>query len=113
MHQIRSHKIDHHVSEPDVKNQVLVEPVIGKIHRRWFRIMICKRVPPPLWTFGMTWVSEIMSRTYSSAGKFTGAIPIQKVTGETENISEYLDFGLYDQVWYRYSVGLDPAQTGR
>ena len=113
MHQIKSHKIDHHVSEPDIKNQVLVEPVIGELRRRWFRTMIRKRVPPSLWDFGMTWVSEIMSRTYSSAGELTGAIPIQKITGETEDISEYLDFGFYDRVWYKDNAGLDPAQAGR
>ena len=61
----------------------------------------------------MTWVSGVMSRTYSAAGGLHGNIPIQGVTGETEDISKYLDFGFYDQVWYKDNAGLDPAQAGR
>ena len=54
-----------------------------------------------------------MSRTYSAAGELHGNIPITTVTGETEDISEYLDFGFYDKVWYKDNAGLDPAQAGR
>jgi len=35
------------------------------------------------------------------------------VTGETPDISEYLDFGFYDQVWYKDNVGLSPSEPGR
>ena len=113
MHQIRSHGINYHIAEPDVKNQNPVEPVIGEIRRKWYRTMIRKKVPKVLWDFGMTWVSDVMSRTYSAAGDLQGTIPIQGVTGETEDISEYLDFGFYDQIWYKDNAGLDPAQAGR
>ena len=113
MHQIKSHKTDHHFSEPNINNQALVETVIRKLRRRWFRTMIRKRIPPTLWYYGMTWVFEIMSRTYSAAEKLTGSITNQKVSGETEDISEYLDFGVYDQVWYKDDTGFYPAQAGR
>ena len=52
-----------------------------------------------------------MSRTYSAAGEITGSIPITKVTGETEDIYEFLDFGFYDEVWYRDNAGLGPELT--
>ena len=60
--------------------------------------MIQKKVPKVLWDFGMTWVSDVMSKTCSVTGDLHGNIPIQGVTGKTEDISEYLDFGFYDQV---------------
>ena len=31
--------------------------------------------------------------------------PIESVTGETTDISEYLDFGFYDSVWYHENAG--------
>ena len=82
MHQIRSHGIDYHVAEPGVKNQVPAEPVIGEIRRKWYRTMIRKQVPQVLWDFGISWVSEVMSRTYSAAGNLHGNIPITNVTGK-------------------------------
>ena len=54
-----------------------------------------------------------MSLTFSSAGSLNGSIPITGVTGETQDISEYLDFGFYDKVWYKDNAGLAPAQAGR
>ena len=113
MKQIRSHGIDYHISEPDVKNQVPVEGVIREIRRKWYHIMVRKCVPRRLWDYGFSWVTEIMSRTYSAAGEITGSIPITKVTGETEDISEFLDFGFYDKVWYRDNAGLSPELPGR
>ena len=113
MQQIRLHGIKYHIAEPGVMNQNPVEHVIGEIRRKWYRTMIRKRVPRALWDYGMTWVSDIMSRTYSAAGELHGSIPIQGVTGETEDISEYLDFGFYDRVWYKDNAGVEPAQAGR
>ena len=48
MHQIRSHGIDYHVAEADVKNQNPAEPVIGEIRRKWYRTMMRKQVRPSL-----------------------------------------------------------------
>ena len=41
----------------------------------------------------MVWVTEIMSMTHTTAGRLDGSIPITRVTGETVDISEYLDIG--------------------
>ena len=75
--------------------------------------MVRKCVPRRLWDYGFSWVTEIMSRANSAAGEITGSIPITKVTGETEDISEFLDFGFYDKVWYRDNAGLGPELPGR
>ena len=113
MKQIRSHNIDFHVSEPNLHNQNPVEGVIRELRRKWYRIMIHKRVPNEFWDYGLKWVSETMSLTHNSAGNLNGQIPLTQVTGETADISEYLDFGFYDEVWYKDNAGLSPFQPGR
>ena len=64
--------------------------------------MVQKHVPRKLWDYGMRWVCETNGLTYSTTRGLglNGGIPLEKVTGETINISEYLDFGFYDWVWY-------------
>ena len=38
---------------------------------------------------------------------------MQDVTGKTTNISDYLDFGFYDHVSYKYNSGLGITAIGR
>ena len=35
------------------------------------------------------------------------------LTGETPNISEYLDFGWYDRFWHKEDAGLGETKLGR
>lgn len=113
MKQIRLHDIDYHVSEANLHNQNPCEGVIRELRRKWYRIMIRKRVPEALWDHGLRWVSETASLTHTSAGGLNGCIPITQVTGETADISEYLDFGFYDEVWFKDNAGLSPSEPGR
>ena len=93
--QIRKCGIKYHISEPKVHNQNPVEGVIRKIRRKWFRTMARKSVSRKLWDYGMVWCSGIISLTHSTAGPFENGIPQEFITGEIEDISEYLDFGFY------------------
>ena len=113
MKQIRTHDINYHVSEPDLHNQVPVEGVIRELRRRWYRTMIRQRVPQELWDYGYRWVSETMSLTHNTTGGLEGCIPVTNVTGDTADISEYLDFGFYDQVWFKDNAGASPPRPGR
>ena len=116
MHQIRQHDIDYHTSEPHLHNHNPVEGVIRELRRKWYRIMIRQRVPTELWDYGLRWVSEISSLTHSTAGgsKINGGhIPLGQVTGETPDISKYLDFTFYDKVWFKDNAGASPAEPGR
>ena len=113
MKEVRKQGIDYHISEPDLHNQNPVEGVIREIRRRWYRTMVRKRVPRELWDYGASWVTEIMSLTHSAAGGLNGCIPLTDVTGETADISEYLDFGFYDEVWWADNAGLSPYEPGR
>ena len=42
-----------------------------------------------------------------------GKTPLGAITGETPDISQYLDFGWYDWVWYKENAGLDVPQIGK
>ena len=75
--------------------------------------MIRTQVPTRLWDYGMRWSADVMSLTHTSAGDINGCIPLAKLTGETPDISQYLDFGFYDRVWYKDNAGLGPQLPGR
>ena len=75
--------------------------------------MIRNRVPRRLWKDGMRLVCETMQRTSTQAGRLAGCTPIESVTGETVEISEYLNFGFYDRVWYHENAGLGERLHGR
>ena len=50
--------------------------------------------------------------THSTVGIINGVIPLEQVTCETPEISEYLDLGFYNKVWYKYNVGLGELLPG-
>ena len=63
--------------------------------------MLSKRVPRKLWGYGFQWTTQVMEITSTRSGGLRGGFPFQDVTGETPDISEYLDFGFYDHVSYK------------
>ena len=103
---VRKYGIEHHVSEPHRPQQNRAEAVIREVKRKWFRQMTKRRVPRRLWDYGIVWVCETMSLT-------AGRTPLEQVTGETPDISEYLGFSFYDWVWYRDNAGVGDNMFGR
>jgi hypothetical protein len=75
--------------------------------------MFKKKVPKIYWDYGMRWVCETMSRTHLRANRIDGGIPLQGITGDTTDISNFLEFGFYDRVWYRDNAGLGEIKPGR
>ena len=113
MEQVRKHHIDVHTTEPNRHNQSKVEGVIRQLRKNWFRTMHRKRVPRRLWDYGLKWVSEVRVRTSSDATDLKGRTPLERVTRDTVDISEYLVFGFYDWCWYHENAGLGPTKIGR
>ena len=72
-----------------------------------------KHVPRRLWDYGLKWVSEVRVRTSSDAVDLKGWTPLEQITGDTVDISEYLDFSFYDWCWYHDNAGLGPTKLGR
>ena len=58
-----------------------------------------KQVPKRLWDRGVVYESEILSRMARGPSKRSG---YEMVTGNTPDISEWLDFEFYDLVWWIY-----------
>ena len=101
---VQKHAIDLHVTEPHCHNQSKVEGVIWEIQKRWFRIMLKKKVPRRLWDYGVKWVCEVMQRTASMSGDLSGRTALEQLTDETPETSKYLDFTFYDWCWCKISV---------
>jgi hypothetical protein len=111
--QIRKHNIQQHVSEPNLHNQSPAERVVREVRRKLYRVMFRRNLSKIFWDYGMRWVCEVMSRTHTRPQRIDCGIPLEKVTGETVDISNYLDFGFYDYVVYRDNAGLSESKIGR
>ena len=110
---VRKHAIDLHVTEPHRHNQSKVEGVVRGIRKRWFWVMLKKKVPKRLWDYGIKWVCEVMQCTASTSGDLSGRTALEQLTGETPEISEYLDFTFYDWCWYNDNAGLGETKLGQ
>ena len=113
MKTVRKFGIKHHVSEPYHSNENPAEGVIRELRRKWFRTMIRKKVPRCLWDFGIVSTAAIMRFTASHAGKLQGRTSFEFVTGETPDISEHIQHGFYDWVWYKEQPGINEELIGR
>ena len=59
--------------------------------------MIKRRAPKGVWNFGMVYKSEILSRISQGHDGRTG---MERITGDTVDLSEWTDFEFYDLCWY-------------
>ena len=59
--------------------------------------MTKKKVPKQLWDFGLVYESKLLSRMARGDNRGTG---YKVVTGQTPDISEWLDFEFFDLVWW-------------
>ena len=59
--------------------------------------MIKRRAPKRVWDFGIVYEAEILSRMSRGHDKRTG---MERITGNTCDISEWIDFEFYDLCWY-------------
>lgn len=106
MQQVQKYSIDYHVSELYWPEQNATEGVIRELHKKWFCIMVKKKVPKRLWDYVIRWVAEILQYSANSCYSRAGRSPIEKLSGETPDISEYLNFGFYDFVRYKDKPGV-------
>jgi hypothetical protein len=87
-----------HTTEQGQKNQNhAAERKIGFLAKRWKLPMTKKKVPKRLWDFGLIYESELLSRMTRGTDCQTGC---EKVTGQTPDISKWMDFEFYDLVWW-------------
>ena len=73
------------------------ETEIREIKTKWKTRMRKNQVPSRLWDYGLVYISEVQSLLARGTDQRPG---IEKVLGQTVDISEWLDFDFYDRVWY-------------
>jgi len=93
----RQYKIQHLQTEPYTPRQNRAELSIREIKKKWRLRMQKQNVPRRLWDFGLVWVSKINNRTARGPQERT---PYERITGNTPDISEWLDFNFYDWCWF-------------
>ena len=113
MRSLRKNRSDFHVSSPRRPNENPAEGAIRELKKRWYRVMMKMNVPKRLWDFGLVWVSETGNLSVSSSKYAKGRTSLEYITGETPDISEYLDFIFYDWVVYKPNAGLGDESLGR
>ena len=73
------------------------EAEIREVKTKWKARMRMSQVPNRLWDYGLVYVAEIQSLLARGPDKRTG---IERLTGDTIDISEWLDFDFYERVSY-------------
>ena len=93
----RTQKIKISTIEPTSPWQNKCENVIGVIGMKAVTRRIRRKAAPKcVWDYGYVWECEIYSRT---AGR-DGLTGLERITGDTVDISEWLEFKFYDIVRY-------------
>ena len=72
--------------------------------------MLKRKVPSRLWDYGLVYETNILNRIPRGQQQRTG---IEMVTGETPDISEWIDFEFYDRVWYYGQKKIEIDGSGR
>ena len=78
------------------------ESAIRDLKRRWKFDMSRRTVPNRFWDFGLIYHAEIITRI---CRRRDGKTSIEHVTGETPDISNWLDFTFYEPCWYMHYHG--------
>ena len=90
------------------------ETEIREIKNKWKNRMRENHVPSRLWDYGLVYISEIQSIIARGHERRPG---IERVMGQTVDISEWLDFDFYDRVWYwdhqKTDMNNEQAKIGR
>ncbi len=111
MNEVNRLKIRLRRSEAGRSNQnYAAEREIGELKKRWRNRMLKRKVPPRLWDYGLIYESNILNMIPRGQQQCTG---IEMVTGETPDVSKWIDFEFYDRVWYYDQKMIEIDGSGR
>jgi hypothetical protein len=94
---IRKNRISFRQTEPYSPWQNRAEDQIREVKRRWKLMRQRRKIPTRLWDYAMVHITKLMNMT--ARGR-NGRMGHEEITGDTPDISEYVDFDFYDWVWY-------------
>ena len=110
---LRKYHIKWHVSQPYRPNENPAEGSIREVKKKYIRLKSKYNVPDRLWDFLVTYVCEIGNVTATSSKYSNGRTPLEIISGNTPEISEYLDFSFYDYVTYKLNAGVGNPEFGK
>ena len=110
---LRKYNIKQIITPPHRPNLNPVETVIKELRKRWYRAIFRTNCPQALWNYGLPHIAKLIQLTASNAANLKGRTPLEVVTGETPDISQYLDFSWYSWVWFKENAGLSVPKIGR
>ena len=90
------------ITEPYTPSQNKTELEIKALKNHYRRIMHNQAVPEALWDFGLKHTARI--RSHVARDSLNGRTPLEILTGNTLDISEFIEFAFYD--WVKF---YDPA----
>ncbi|KAI2499224.1 Reverse transcriptase (RNA-dependent DNA polymerase) [Fragilaria crotonensis] len=73
------------------------EAEIREVKTKWKARMRSNQIPSRLWDYGLVYIAEIQSLLARGADHRPG---LERVTGHTVDISDWLDFDIFERVWY-------------
>ena len=73
------------------------ETEIRQIKTKWKTRLRSNQVLARLWDYGLVYISEMQSILARGVDQRPG---LEKLTGKTIDTSEWIDFDVYDRVWY-------------
>ena len=104
---VRMHRIDMHWIERNTgKQNHRAEREIGLLKQRWHRRAMDLHVPRRLWDYGLVYEAGVLSRV---ARGHDGRSGLERLSGDTPDISEWIDFSFYDLVWFHNNAKTDAA----
>ena len=110
---VKHHLIKQRVTEPHSGWQNRCEDEIREVRKHYSRIMAIHKCPDAFWDFGLEYVIKL--RQFLVRRAAGDRAPLETVTGETPDTSEYMDFDFFQWVKYRDSTmdKDDPIKLGR
>ena len=69
--------------------------------------------PRSLWCYGIPHIAKITQTKGSFDENIQGRTPLEALTVEMPDISQYLDFVFYDRVWFKEDAGLGETKLAR
>lgn len=97
---IRRENIKFTTIEPYRHNENRAEISIRELKKRVRRIMQRRNIPVRLWCYVTEHVAWIMNLTASDLFRLGGRTPYEWMHGHTPDISEYIEFDMYEPVWF-------------
>jgi hypothetical protein len=102
MKRIRWSHIKWKCTEPHSPWQNRAEDAIRELKRRLRKRRRRRNIPRRLWSYLVLYEVGVMNFTVRGRTERT---PYERVTGDTPDISEYVDFEFYDNVWWYDQAG--------